>query len=137
MRRPNPAKQLPKPDVNLSDAQSIDVQYGLEPVIEPSLSADDDGAPGGVQFHLVQCPYCGEDFKTQLDTSFGSARHVEDCQICCQPIEFSVEVDHVDVLQALSTLGNVRAAPANNCCICSRSGTLAQGDSASLYARDD
>jgi len=137
MRRPIPGKQLPKPDVNLSDAQSIDVQYGLEPVIEPSLSADDGGAPGGVQFHLVQCPYCGEGFKTQLDTSFGSARHVEDCQICCQPIEFSLEVDHAGVLQALSTLRNVRAAPADNCYICSRSGTLARGDSLSLYARDD
>src|ERR1700690_2056272 len=95
MRRPIPGKQLPKPDVNLSDAQSIDVQYGLEPVIEPSLSADDGGTPGGVQFHLVQCPYCGEGFKTQLDTSFGSARHVEDCQICCQPIEFSLVVDQL------------------------------------------
>jgi hypothetical protein len=104
MKRPIPGKQLPKPDVNLSDAKSIDVQYGLEPVIEPSLPADDGGAPGGVQFHLVQCPYYVESFETQLDTSSGSARYVEDCQICCQPIEFSLEVDHAGVLQALSTL---------------------------------
>jgi hypothetical protein len=55
----------------------------------------------------------------------------------CPPIEFSLEVDHAGVLQALSTLHNVRAAPANNCCSCSRSGTLAQGDSASLYAKGD
>jgi hypothetical protein len=104
MKRPIPGKQLRKSDVNLSDAQSIDVQYGLEPVIEPGLSPDDAGAPGGVQLHLVQCPYCGESFETQLDTSSGSARYVEDCQICCQPIEFSLEVDHAGVLQALSTL---------------------------------
>jgi Cysteine-rich CPXCG len=98
MKRPIPGKQLPKPDVNLSDAKSIDVQYGLEPVIEPSLSADDGGAPGGVQFPLVQCPYYVESFETQLDTSSGSARYLEDCQICCQPIEFSLEVDHAGVL---------------------------------------
>jgi hypothetical protein len=104
MKRPIPGKQLPKPDVNLGDAQSIDVQYGLEPVIDLSLSADDDAAPGGVQSHLVQCPYCGESFETQVDTSSGSARYVEDCQICCQPIEFSLEVDHAGVLQALTTL---------------------------------
>ena len=104
MKRRNPGKQLPKPDVKLSDAQSIDVRYGLEPVIDPSLSADDGGPLGGVQFHLVQCPYCGESFETQVDTSSGSARYVEDCQICCQPIEFSLEVDHAGVLQALSTL---------------------------------
>lgn len=36
-----------------------------------------------------------------------------------------------------STLRNVRAAPADNCYICSRSGTLARGDSVALYARDD
>src|ERR1700722_5113990 len=38
-RRPNPGKQLPKPDVRLNDAKGIDVQYGLEPVIDPSSSA--------------------------------------------------------------------------------------------------
>jgi len=104
MKRPLPGNQPPKPGVILSDAESIDEQYGLEPVIDPSLSADDGGAPGGVQFHLVQCPYCGESFETQVDASSGSARYVEDCQICCRPIEFSLEVDHAGVLQALSTL---------------------------------
>ena len=104
MKRPLHGKQIPKRVVKLSNAQSIDEQYGLEPVIDPSLPADDGGAPGGVQFHLVQCPYCGESFETQVDTSSGSARYVEDCQICCRPIEFSLEVDHAGVLQALSTL---------------------------------
>ena len=102
MKRRIPGKQLRNPDVNPGDAKSIDLQYGLEPVIDPSLSADDDGAQGGVRFHVVQCPYCGERFETQLDTSSGSARYVEDCHICCQPIEFSLEVDHAGVLQALS-----------------------------------
>jgi len=104
MKRPIPGKQSPKPDVDLGDAQSIDVLYGLEPVIDLSLSADDGGAPGGVQFCAVRCPYCGESFETQLDTSSGSARYVEDCQICCQPIEFSLDVDHAGVLRTLSTL---------------------------------
>jgi molybdopterin/thiamine biosynthesis adenylyltransferase len=36
-----------------------------------------------------------------------------------------------------STLRNVRAVPADNCYICSRSGALARADSVSLYARDD
>ena len=104
MKPPIPDKPLPEPGLNPSDAQSIDEQYGLEPVIEPSLSADESGAPGGVQFHWVECPYCGEGFETQLDTSSGSTRYVEDCQVCCQPIEFSLEVDHAGVLVALSAL---------------------------------
>jgi hypothetical protein len=103
MKRPVPGKRLRQPDLSSSDDQSIDALYGLEPVIDPGSSAADGGGPGGVQFHQVQCPYCGESFETQLDTSSGSARYAEDCQICCQPIEFSVEVDHAGVLQALST----------------------------------
>jgi hypothetical protein len=102
MKRPIPGKHLPKP--RLSDARSIDVKYGLEPVIDPSVSADDGVAPDGMQFHLVECPYCGESFETPVDTSSGSARYVEDCQICCQPIEFNLEVDHAGELQSLSTL---------------------------------
>ena len=104
MKRPVPRRQLPDADVNLSDAQRIDAQYGLEPVIDPSLSADDGGIPGGVQFHPVECPYCGEHFETPVDTSSGSARYVEDCQICCQPIEFSLEVDHAGIVKGLTTL---------------------------------
>ena len=45
-------------------------------------------------WHLLECPYCGESFETPVDASSGSARYVEDCQICCQPIEFNLEVDH-------------------------------------------
>jgi hypothetical protein len=102
MNRPIPRKQLPKRALKPSNAQSIDVQYGLEPVIDPGVSAE-GGAAGGMQFHLVECPYCGESFETPVDTSAGSARYVEDCQICCQPIEFSLEVNHAGVLQSLST----------------------------------
>ena len=102
MKRPIHDKPLPKLDASLNDAPSIDVQYGLEPVIDTSLSADQGSAPGGVQFQVVQCPYCGESFETQLDISSGSARYIDDCQICCQPIEFRLEVDHAGVLHALT-----------------------------------
>jgi hypothetical protein len=103
MKQPNSAKRPPRLDMKLSDAQSIDLQFGLEPVIDGSLSAD-GGAPADTQFHLVECPYCGECFETPVDTSCGSASYVEDCQICCRPIEFKLEVDHAGVLQSLSTL---------------------------------
>ena len=86
----------------MSDPRSIDEKYGLEPVIDPSVSGEDD-TPGGMQFHVVECPYCGESFETSIDLSAGSAQYVEDCQVCCQPIEFSLEVDHAGALQSLST----------------------------------
>jgi Cysteine-rich CPXCG len=103
MRPPIPGKRPPAPDMKLSDAQSIDAQFGLEPVIDTASSADGNAATD-TQFYLVECPYCGESFETSVDTSSGSARYVEDCQICCQPIEFSLEVDHAGLLQSLSTV---------------------------------
>ena len=104
MKRPIPGKRLPRPDMKPSDAHSIDVRFGLEPVIEAGLSPDQGGTPGDLQFHLVECPYCCECYETPVDTSSGSAHYVEDCQICCQPIEFCLEVDHAGALQSLSTL---------------------------------
>lgn len=102
MKHPIAGKHRPELAVNLNDARGFDAQYGLPPVIEPSVS--DGGAGGGMQFHLVECPYCGECSETPVDTSSGSARYVEDFQICCQPIEFSLEVDSSDLLQSLSTV---------------------------------
>ncbi len=41
----------------------------------------------------VQCPYCGEDIELLVDASAGAQRYVEDCSVCCQPIEVRVRVD--------------------------------------------
>ncbi len=41
----------------------------------------------------LHCPYCGEAFETQADTSAGSQRYVEDCAVCCRPIEVRLQVD--------------------------------------------
>ena len=70
----------------------MDELYGLEPVIEPGDGdAAGDSSPG-LQSRTVQCPYCGESFDTVVDLSSGSTSYIEDCQVCCQPIEFSLEV---------------------------------------------
>jgi hypothetical protein len=76
-----------------SNPSDVDKVYGLEPVIEPG----DDGAAAagaspGVQPRTVQCPYCGESFETTVDVSAGSTSYIEDCQVCCQPIELSLEL---------------------------------------------
>ena len=33
------------------------------------------------------CPYCGETISMMLDISTGSQQYIEDCEICCRPIE--------------------------------------------------
>jgi hypothetical protein len=41
----------------------------------------------------VQCPYCGEEFETVIDLSVdGAQTYIEDCFVCCRPIQFRVEV---------------------------------------------
>jgi Cysteine-rich CPXCG len=41
---------------------------------------------------VIHCPYCGESFETAVDLSAGSQRYVEDCAICCRPIEIVLRV---------------------------------------------
>jgi transcription elongation factor Elf1 len=41
----------------------------------------------------IQCPYCGESISVLVDSSEAGAEYVEDCQVCCRPIEFSVFED--------------------------------------------
>jgi hypothetical protein len=81
----------------------IDDLYGLEPVFEPGADGP-AGSPGGTEFHVVTCPYCGEPFETLIDLSGGSASYIEDCQVCCQPIEFRVTVDAAGALVTLETV---------------------------------
>jgi Cysteine-rich CPXCG len=81
------------------EQRDIDARYGLEPVFEPAAAPN--GSPGGSEFHRVDCPYCGEPFETLIDLSAGTATYVEDCQVCCQPIEFTVQVDHAGALESL------------------------------------
>lgn len=41
----------------------------------------------------VDCPYCGETLELWVDESGGSAqKYVEDCAVCCQPMEVYVRV---------------------------------------------
>jgi hypothetical protein len=78
------------PEKSLTDAE-VDELYGLEPVIADVSSAMDTG--GSAEFVVVHCPYCGEAFETSADASAGASKYVEDCQICCQPIEMELRVD--------------------------------------------
>jgi hypothetical protein len=37
--------------------------------------------------HFFSCPYCWEEISMVLDTSVRSQTYVEDCEVCCHPIE--------------------------------------------------
>ena len=80
------------------DARSIDDLYGLEPVYEPGA-----GLPGLApeQFVAVQCPYCGERLETRVDLTADEPAYIEDCEVCCRPIEFTVEREEGGALIAV------------------------------------
>jgi hypothetical protein len=78
------------PEKPLTEAE-VDALYGLEPVIGGDAAQGDRGT--GTGFARVSCPYCGEEFETSVDASAGLCSYVEDCQICCQPIEMELRVD--------------------------------------------
>jgi Cysteine-rich CPXCG len=51
----------------------------------------------------VRCPYCGETFDTNVDTSGGDQQYIEDCYVCCRPIVFNLATDADGNLAALET----------------------------------
>jgi hypothetical protein len=75
-----------------------DLRYGLEPVIE---LGDDAGSDALEQFVDITCPYCGEEIPIRLDLTAGSQSYVEDCQVCCQPIQISAQVGEVGALETV------------------------------------
>ena len=40
-----------------------------------------------------QCPYCWEEITLLIDGSIENQEYIEDCEVCCRPIDFIVEVD--------------------------------------------
>lgn len=44
----------------------------------------------------VHCPYCGEPIEVQIDASAGDQAYIEDCQVCCRPIEMCLSVSGDD-----------------------------------------
>lgn len=44
-------------------------------------------------FVSVSCPYCGESIELAVDASAGPTAYVEDCAVCCQPMQVRVDVD--------------------------------------------
>jgi len=46
----------------------------------------------------IECPHCGAPFTTFADTSEGDYAAVEDCAVCCRPMEiaFSCQPGRID-----------------------------------------
>lgn len=47
--------------------------------------------------HFFTCPYCGEEISMIVDLSVRKQTYVEDCEVCCNPIEVTCEVEDDEI----------------------------------------
>lgn len=54
--------------------------------------------------HFFQCPYCWENISMLIDPSITKQIYVEDCEVCCNPIEVTAEFlsEELTAFQAIS-----------------------------------
>ncbi|APZ47306.1 CPXCG motif-containing cysteine-rich protein [Polaribacter reichenbachii] len=48
--------------------------------------------------HFFQCPYCWEEISMLLDTSVQQQTYIEDCEVCCNPIEITPSFDNDELI---------------------------------------
>ncbi len=56
------------------------------------------------QDRTVSCPYCGEAVGIVVNCTIPLQEFVEDCQVCCRPIEFSISIDDEGEIMNLQAL---------------------------------
>jgi Cysteine-rich CPXCG len=55
-------------------------------LVQPIVSAD------------ITCPHCGETFEIEVDTSQREQDLIEDCSVCCRPINLTIRCRPGEVL---------------------------------------
>ncbi|GAB2627921.1 CPXCG motif-containing cysteine-rich protein [Belliella aquatica] len=48
--------------------------------------------------HFFYCPYCSEEISMLLDPSIARQQYIEDCEVCCNPIELRFEVEESELI---------------------------------------
>ena len=48
--------------------------------------------------YFFQCPYCWGQISMLIDVSQTDQNYIEDCEICCNPIQVSVTTDRQDII---------------------------------------
>lgn len=43
--------------------------------------------------YFFQCPYCWEEISMLVDVSVPQQSYIEDCEVCCNPIQINVTTD--------------------------------------------
>ena len=44
--------------------------------------------------HYFNCPHCWQNQLKIIDSSVGEQIFIEDCEVCCNPLEFNLSVEN-------------------------------------------
>ncbi|WP_191858033.1 CPXCG motif-containing cysteine-rich protein [Hanstruepera ponticola] len=47
---------------------------------------------------FFHCPYCWESISMLLDISQENQSYIEDCEVCCNPIQIQVKFDNTELV---------------------------------------
>ena len=47
--------------------------------------------------HFFQCPHCWQTISMLLDPSLDDAEYIEDCEVCCNPINVSYSFEDGEI----------------------------------------
>nr|WP_321245200.1 CPXCG motif-containing cysteine-rich protein [uncultured Psychroserpens sp.] len=50
-----------------------------------------------MQEHFFQCPYCWESISMLIDISQSQQRYIEDCEVCCNPIQIQITTENQEI----------------------------------------
>ena len=50
----------------------------------------------------ISCPYCGETIELVIDCSIAEQDYIEDCEVCCRPINLLIFVDEDNGIRIIS-----------------------------------
>ncbi len=48
--------------------------------------------------HSFTCPYCWQSISMILDLSVAKQSYVEDCEVCCNPIQINFSTENFELL---------------------------------------
>ena len=48
--------------------------------------------------HFFQCPYCWENISMLIDTSQTEQNYIEDCEVCCNPIQINIKTENNEIV---------------------------------------
>jgi transcription elongation factor Elf1 len=49
--------------------------------------------------HFFQCPFCEQTISMLLDPSVEEQTYIEDCEVCCRPVEIYFRIEDEEVVE--------------------------------------